>query len=485
MKICLVFPDVYSFHGIPYHPGLASIAAVLMKEGHAVRLVYYNAPDKDNGIIEEINRFKPDLVGFTAVETQFSHVRRLALKIKEVRACFIVCGGPYATLSPESVLKHAGPIDAAIIGEGEYAMAQLADTISKDGEWRNLRNLAYVGADGEEIVRNPLNPLISDLDSLPFPNTEIFPFQDIIDKHNIAVFHFNRGCPYRCAFCSNEALGNVYSLSANRIRYRSPGSATDEIERTLSKYKLRDDTLLHFGDDLFVFDKKWLSEFCALYRKKIGRPFWCTGRSNHISDEVCRNLKNAGCSTLMMSVESGNDFIRNEVMRRNISRETMVRSFDLCDKHGINTLATCIVGLPFETCDMIEDSIKTVAGLKSITAYGVNTFYPYKGTHLRKICEDNDFMSRDWSGELIERKESVLNLPTISRKQIMYYYKNWSRLVARHKSLQEVIKYEIRNAWAGLRATYFGQLLRSFINNTGSGKAIKRAAMRHVWNKAA
>lgn len=191
------------------------------------------------------------------------------------------------------------------------------------------------------------------------------------------MFHFNRECPYRCVFCSNEALGAVYGMSSNNIRMRSVDSVLKEIEDTVAGYRLNDDTVLHFSDDLFIFNNEWLEEFSRAYRKNIRRPFWCTGRSNYITDDTCRLLKEAGCLTLMMSVESGNDFIRNEVMKRNITRETLFRSFELCHKYGINTLVSCIIGLPFETPAMINDSIKVMARLKSVSTYGINVFYPF------------------------------------------------------------------------------------------------------------
>jgi radical SAM superfamily enzyme YgiQ (UPF0313 family) len=483
MKIELIYPDISSFHGINYHPGLASIAATLIAKGHDVGMVYFDNKTKVDSIIKHIRKSRPALVGFTSVETQFCHAAHLARKIKESTACVIVCGGPYVTLVPEVILEQSCPFDALVIGEGEYAIAELADKLEKGQDWLATKNLSYRDTATGRLVRNDLNPLIMDLDLLPHPSKELFSYQDIIDRENIAIFHFNRGCPYHCSFCSNAALGRVYGMSSNPIRYKSVERAMDEIDSTLSKYRLRDDTILEFGDDLFIANKKWLSDFCALYKKYIKRPFWCTGRSNHITKETCKILKDAGCKILMMSVESGNDYIRNEVMFRDISRETLFRSFDLCHKYGINTLATCIVGLPFETPEMIEDSIRTVARLKSISSYGINVFYPYKGTHLRTVCEEKGYMPDGLDGSFIERKESALNLPGLPKETIAYYYKNWVGLVMRHKGIVEQFKYTLRNNWDTFRKTKVGKTVRRFMNDTDIGKRIKRYAIRHVWNR--
>lgn len=484
MKIYLVYPDISSFHGLPYQPGLASIASVLIDRGHEVKLSYFNNINEAKDILKEICAFKPEVIGFTAVETQFRYVRFLASEIKKVHKCLIICGGPYVTLAPEVVLERESSLDTVVIGEGEHAAAELAEKIEKSKNWRDTNNLAYKDEKTNNLIKNPLNPLIEDLDSLGHPTTELFPYQEMIDRENVAMFQFSRGCPYRCGFCSNTALGGVYGMPSNRIRMRSVESVIDEIETTLPKYRLRDDTVLDFVDDLFVFNKKWILDFCGLYRNKIGRPFWCTGRSNHITGEICASLKDAGCVMMMMSVESGNDYIRNKVMLRNITRETMFKSFEICHKHGINTLATCIIGLPFETPEMVEDSIKTVAKLKSITAYGVNIFYPYKGTYLRKVCEEKGFMPKEGiKDDFIERTGSILNLPDLPNDKILYYSRNWIRLIMKYKGVKERIKYAIRNSWDAFRKTAIGNKIRNIINDTRIGRAFKKYIMKHLWNR--
>lgn len=484
MRIYLIFPDISSFHGLPYHPGLASIASILISKGHTVRLEYFDKLENTGNILKQVNDFEPHIIGFTAVETQFVYVKYLASEIKKVSKSIIICGGPYVTLTPEVILEEDTSLDAVIIGEGEHAVIQLTERLEKGEDWLTTNNLAYRNSETGLLVKNSMNPIIENLDFLPYPNTDLFPYQEIIDKENIVMFYFNRGCPYKCSYCSNIALGKVSGRAFNNIRYRSVNSVMDEIDKTLKKYKLRDDTLLHFGDDLFIFNKNWLREFCTVYKKRVGRPFWCTGRSNHITDEICFLLKDAGCAKLMMSVESGNDYIRNEVMLRNISRERLFKSFELCDKYGINTLATCIIGLPFETPEMIEDSIKTVARLKSVTAYGINIFYPYKGTHLRKICEEKGFMPDKIEGPFVERKESILNLPDLSKDLILYYYENWMRLIMKHKRGKGRLKYIVWIYLEAFRKTFIGQKIRIAVNSTGLGRTIKKGVMRYLWNSS-
>lgn len=485
MKVELIYPDISSFHSLPYHPGLASIGAVLGAHGHDVRVNYIDSIEKINDVLARITERKSPVVGFTAVETQFPYVKDLARRIKNVYPSVVLCGGVYTTLFPEVVIEKESPFDAVIMGEGEFAFLEFLSKLEKGETWRDTRNLAYRNHESGKLVTNQLRPLITDLDTLPFPATELFPYQEIIDRQNVALFHFNRGCPYHCTFCSNETLGKVYGMSSNRIRRRSVESVINEIMSTLPKYKIHDDTLLCLQDDLFISDKRWITEFCSVYKSRIGRPFWCTARSNHLTDEICVALKKAGCVTLMMSVESGNDYIRNEVMRRNISREVLVGSFEMCHRHGINTMVSSIIGLPFETPEMIEDSIKTIAGLRSISTYGINTFYPYKGTVLRSLCEEKGFMPADISYNFgfKERKDSILNLPTLSKEEIRYYQDNWIRLIIKHKGRKERFKYWLWSLLDMTRKSWFGRAMRCTINNTKAGKQFKRHVMKYIGNR--
>ena len=102
-RVYLVYPDVNSFHGLPYHGGVASLAAVLMQQGYEVKARYMTLESEYPAIIEEILDFQPCVVGFTTVETQFGYVQDLSALIKENYSCVTVVGGSHITLCPESM----------------------------------------------------------------------------------------------------------------------------------------------------------------------------------------------------------------------------------------------------------------------------------------------------------------------------------------------------------------------------------------------
>jgi radical SAM superfamily enzyme YgiQ (UPF0313 family) len=341
------------------------------------------------------------------------------------------------TLAPESVLEDASkPLDAIMRGECEYTFSELVERVGRGEDFYDLNNIAYKHPETGRLVQNPLSPAIEHLEDIPHPATELFPYQQIIDQHNMLLLHFSRGCPFPCTYCSARELMTQYG---QKIRYRSVDSTIEQIKVVMSKYDLNPTTKITISDDLFSINKDWLDQFLPRFKKEIGRPFMANIRSNVTNQEYFHKLADAGCVYVLMSVESGNDYIRNEVMKRGISRQKMFDSFEWARKAGVQTNANCIIGLPFETPEMIEDSIRTIAQLGA-TENGCNIFYPYKGTALRKVCEDNGFMpdtlgfeANDLSG-VKERRESILNLPTITKDEILYYAKNWEGLLSKQKS---------------------------------------------------
>lgn len=484
MKIFLVYTDVSTHHGFAYHPGLASIGAVLLDAGHEVKLGYINSSNQYDALVNDVIQYEPHVVGFTTVETQFSHVQKLAGMIKARSEAVLICGGTHMTLAPEAIKEPASyALDGIMRGECEFAFRDLVELVGKGQSFYDISNLAYVDKATGRLVQNPLRPAIEQLEELPHPATQLFDYQQIIDEHNLMILHFSRGCPFPCTYCSARVLMTQYG---QKIRYRSVDSTIEEIRTTIDRYDVKPSTTICISDDLFSINKNWLDEFLPRYRQEIGYPFMANIRSNVTNQDYFNRLADANCKYVLMSVESGNDYIRNEVMKRGISRQKMFDSFEWANKAGIQTNANCIIGLPFETPEMIEDSISTIAQLGA-TDYGINIFYPYKGTELRKICEDNGFMPDTLGVEandvatVKERTESILNLPTISKDQIVYYQDNWEDLIIRKKGFKSRNARRIRNAYGDF---FYKKnrlpMVRSFLESSGFAISTRKALSKII-----
>ena len=134
-------------------------------------------------------------------------------------------------------------------------------------------------------------------------------------------------------------------------------------------------------DDIFGLNKKWRREFLKLYRERIKIPFNCLLRCDVVTEDFMENLAESYCNKIAFGVESGNDYIRNVVMDRDMERKTIVNAFALAKEYNIQTQSANVIGVPGETKEMLMDTVRLNRELKPTNTV-VNIFYPYKGTPL-------------------------------------------------------------------------------------------------------
>ncbi|MFH0861111.1 MAG: radical SAM protein [Candidatus Altiarchaeota archaeon] len=437
MNVLLVITNISGFHEVPYSFGISSIASYIKNKGYNVKILSIREENEFNKLIEEVNSFNPTVVGFTSVSSQYNCVKKLAKLIKDVNEkIIIVVGGVHVTLYPDALLETTD-IDGIFVGESELAFSDFLDKINEGKDYRDTNNFAY--RKYGRVIINTLTPLIRHLDILPYPIKDSL-FEEFIEINGYAPFLFSRGCPYLCSYCSNHALAKRYGMSHNTLRYRSVDSCINEIKDALEKYKF--DTVW-FLDDTFGLDKKWGKEFCEKYKREINIKFICLLRPNVVDEEFIKLLKAARCYRILFGIESGNEYVRNTIMNRNISNEQIIMVFSLCRKYGIETCAFNIIGVPGETEDMLGDTIKLNRKIRP-TDSGVSIYYPYKGTVLGDYSFSkglvNQKMYEDFSNE---RRDTVLNYPEKYKEKLRYYYENWEILIYPYKINKRIIKKRI------------------------------------------
>ena len=122
-------------------------------------------------IMDELRSCQPDLVAFSVVSDNFPWASRLSKRIKQELDVPIVFGGVHPTSVPEYTLQYSSA-DYVVMGEGEGAIVDLVENINDPAVCRTIPNVW--AKDGEKIIKNDVRPLVEDLDSLPFPDKEIF-----------------------------------------------------------------------------------------------------------------------------------------------------------------------------------------------------------------------------------------------------------------------------------------------------------------------
>lgn len=426
MKVIFVYPNINGFHYDNYHFGMASIVSVTRQAGHNVKVLVITNESHCDHLLKEVKAFKPEVVAFTSVSSQFHFVKKMVSLIKEVSPSVIaVCGGVHPTICPDALLE-AEMIDAFFVGESELSFIEFLNKIEERKDFKDVDNFAYVY--NGKLIRNKLKMLIENLDSLPYPDKEEYPYVKTLKDLKYAPFFFARGCPHMCTYCSNHALAELYGRKRNYPRFRSPESCICEIEEVLKKHR----NLIEYiwiMDDIFGLDKKWRMEFCEQYKKRIEMKFMILIRVEMANDELIHMLKDSGCFRIFFGVESGNEKIRKDLLGRKMSNETIINAFDLCHKYGLETLAANIIGIPGETEEMILDTVRLNRRLRP-TSSGAGIFYPYKGTVLGDKCFKEGLIDEkkilDFSNE---RRETILKYPEKHKKMLSYYHDNWAILV--------------------------------------------------------
>ena len=425
MNVLFVFPNIDGNYTESYSFGVSHLVSIIRERGYKSKVLYLHTKDDYQSVLDAMDTFKPSVLAFSSVSSQFLYIEELALRAKEKFPKVInVCGGVHPTLYPETVLGAKG-LDGIFVGDGDTAFPDFLDKVKNGESYKESDNFAY--EENGKLVKNKLQPRFEDLDSLPYPDKELSPYQEYIDKNNYAPFFFARGCPFDCSFCSNHAQGAVYGLKKNDIRYRSPENCIGEIEDTMKKFRF---DKLYMSDDIFGLNAKWKAEFLELYKKRIKIPFIVLLRADIITEALCKELKEAGCCRISIGVESGNEFIRTDLMDKGMSNDQIIKAFDTIHAHGIETNSMNIIGVPGETDEMLWDTIKLNRRLRPTMA-GVSIFYPYRGTRLGDKSFEEGLVNEERNSNYVhaERRSSILNYSQEKLEQLTYYEKNWQALI--------------------------------------------------------
>ncbi len=424
MKVAFAYIDPSYQQMGPFHVGIASLVACLLQEGHDCCFLHLTGDVADDEFAAFVEREHPGMVAFSLTANAFPHAARLASLAKQKGQTFNVCGGVHATLCPDEVIA-VRDIDAVCIGEGEGALLDLCNTLEAGGDISVIPNLWVKGLEKGELYKNDLRPLIEDLDSLPFPDRRVFPFERSFDLGFMkrGVFMGSRGCPYNCTYCCSPAVKQLYG-GRKYIRFRSPANLIDEVERVTKDFPQAEYHVFH--DDLLPMDKGWFAEFTRLYRDLVKLPFEMNCHPGLMDRDIARMAREAGCSLVRFGIESGNEHIRRKVLERHIGDKGIIDAFACCDEAGIQTLSYNMVGLPYETRGQMLDTVRLNARVRPAVAH-VSVFYPYPGTKAYEVCRERGWLTDRHTDSYYE--DSVLSQPSAGPEQVRALRRRFDRLV--------------------------------------------------------
>lgn len=391
--------------------GIQCLSAFLKKAGHQTALV--NDPNLfDNpwvqypvlakifedveSILQQIEKHKPDLIGMSVVTDDLSWALKWSRRIKQRLNVPIVFGNVHATFHAEDCLRY-DCVDFIVRGEGEMTLLELVQALEGKVKLDEVLGLGFKQMDSGQnsaIKVNPMRPLIEDLDILPFPDKDLYYEQMPYLNHGYTTMT-GRGCPYRCTFCDNNTSAKLYKTNVAKpqkwARRHSPQYIVDEILWAKNKYNIQH---VRFNDEDFSYDKNWLREFCPLYKEKVGIPYFAWVYPNTIDDEMAQLLADSGCDAIEMGIQSGAEHLRKEILHRRTKDSQILDALTALKKVGIRATVDIIIGLPTETKEDLDSTVRLLAAGNPWHIYAFWLRY-YPSTEILSIAKERKLLTPD------------------------------------------------------------------------------------------
>jgi radical SAM superfamily enzyme YgiQ (UPF0313 family) len=362
--------------------GAMTISSFLKSKGYEVEAV-----EAEHGALaQKLRDGRFTVLAYTTPTVFVLDYLEINRRLKREFPVFSLFGGWHPTYTPQMVEEEG--VDAICVGEGEYATLELVQALERGESPRAIRNLWV--KEGGQIHKNPLRPLIEDLDALPYPDRS-FLFRKASSYYEvIASIVTQRSCPFSCSYCVNNAYNRLYD-NPGRKRRRSVDNVIGELKQIKAKGHLE---FVKFEDSIFITHPEWIREFAPKYAREIGVPFTCFARGELCTPEILTLLKQAGCASISMGVECGDDEMRRTLLNKHITSEQIVAAARMIKAHGIGIRTHSILGLP--GCG-IEDDFKTLAlNVRCKPDYAADgLLQPYPGTQIYEYARERGLIEPD------------------------------------------------------------------------------------------
>ncbi len=365
--------------------------------------------------------------------------------------------GTHVTPIPRETMRAFPSLSFALRGEPELTLRELVDTLEHartkpqtpglspqewwrgvepefterllrlftraDPEWRpawlnsepgapNLKHIkGLVWRDGDEIIVNPDRPFIRSLDDLPLPRHDLLPlaaYRAPLVRSPYAFVVTSRGCPGGCRFCIKHVS---YGRS---VRLRSPENILAEL-KLLTGLGVRS---VNMYADLFTVSREQVMGLCELIlEQRLPLEWTCNSRVDFVDPEMLRLMGQAGCRWISWGIESGSEEILRRV-RKGISLEQVEQALRWSREAGIRNWGYFIIGLPGETEETIQQTIRFAKRLPLDLAL-FHIAAPYPGSPLFfEVIEQGWFRPGTRWEQVDMDRSTVLDYPHLRAEEL-------------------------------------------------------------------
>ena len=405
--------------GTLYYPIWLSYATAVVEQEYETRLVdapAWNWSRED--VIEDVKRFKPDLIVMDSSFPSLKNDIEVAEEIKRNCEAKIVLVGPPASQFPDEILSSDG-IDIVARWEYDFTVRDIAKALEENRDFKDIKGISY--KENGKIIHNPNREFTTseDLDRIPFVSKVYKKHLNIRDYYlssslypEVQIFT-GRGCPYLCTFCSW-----TQTLMGRKYRVRSISNVLDELEWI--QENLPEVKEVFFEDDTFTINKKRVLEFCKEYRERGLDITWACNARADLDYETMKEMKRANCRLLIVGYESGSDEILRNI-KKGITVEQIRRFAKDARRAGLLVHGDFIIGLPGETKETIELTRKLIKETKP-DILQVSVASPFPGTEFYKWCEENGYLLINDPNEYLDEQghqKAIISYPWLTAEEIV------------------------------------------------------------------
>lgn len=362
---------------------------------HSLKIIdYFTEQYKRERLLKQIEDFKPDIIGYSAMTTNYPQAVRINRDIsaREIKA---VIGGAHPTAFPEEALRDG--FDIVVSGEGENTLVDLADAVPL-GE---IKGISY--ARNGDIFHNPGREFEVELDKF-FPLArDLLPIKEyrntLPSGHRSTVIFTSRGCPFTCTFC---CAGK--SVFGKKVRFHSPGAVIEDMACIIENYGFRG---IDIEDDNFLIDEKRAEEIIDGFISREWDIRWTIqATANFIKNgRLLSKMRKAGCVEITLGFESGNEIILKKI-KKGVSLKDGEYAARLIKKAGIQLGGNFMLGFPFDNTSTIRDTIRFARKVR-VDRPSFFIVTPLPGSELFDWAVENGFLKERENLESFNRETPV------------------------------------------------------------------------------
>ena len=372
---------------IAYPPiDLMKIAGYLRRFGRECSIYDANTLKSTvSEVMDRIDREAPRLLVFTTSTTTIRKDMVLMEKAKEKdRDIIIATFGAHLKGAPfQSLLEHPC-LDVAIYGDPEYVVRALVET---EYDLNKVGGICF--RRGGDLIRNPSHPEVLNLDEYGIAAHDLVDpslYHDPFARRSpLTITYGQVGCTNQCVYCMSTLYG--------KLRTRTVPHFLEEL-KFVERLGFKE---VFFIDCGFTNQKAWTDDLLnAMVKSSLDLTWWCLSRADRLTAQMLSKMKDAGCHSVGVGVESASARILKNI-KKNIQIEQVRKAIHLTHKAGLRILLYFQFGLPGETKETMEETLRfALQSGADLVTFGIAT--PVPGTSFYDFIESQGFFTTsDWN----------------------------------------------------------------------------------------